>query len=198
MNVITNNRIELIISEVDSLILQSIQGNLSHRIEHIINFKKAKDFINSYPKVDLLISLDEVTDIQDLLYKAKLVVNLTDRKLIDSEVKLSQPFRLKDLINIINESRNRKQLFCNIDDWLYDEQLACIFNSQDKVFLTEKENAVIKYFLLAPSSEKIQKHDLLKDVWSYHQDSDSVTIETHLFRLKNKLPNKVKSLIRME
>ena len=58
--------------------------------------------------------------------------------------------------------------------------------NNELVKLTEKEVAVIKY--LYKSKDKIvTKNDLLKDVWDYNAEVTTHTIETHIYRLRQKV-----------
>ncbi|MDD4556065.1 MAG: response regulator transcription factor [Alphaproteobacteria bacterium] len=51
--------------------------------------------------------------------------------------------------------------------------------------LTEKEVAILKY--LHKSNKIVSKTDLLQNVWGYSPESSTHTIETHIYRLRNKV-----------
>jgi hypothetical protein len=51
--------------------------------------------------------------------------------------------------------------------------------------LTEKEAALITYLSNQPKA--VSRDTLLKRVWHYHPDTDTHTLETHLYRLRQKL-----------
>lgn len=53
------------------------------------------------------------------------------------------------------------------------------------VTLTEKEVAVLVY--LARRDQPASREDLLRDVWRYAPDTDTHTIETHIYRLRQKI-----------
>lgn len=63
-----------------------------------------------------------------------------------------------------------------------------IFNFETKrlVKLTEKEVSVIQY-LYKIKNRMIGKEELLKQVWGYHPDVTTHTIETHIYRLRQKV-----------
>ena len=52
--------------------------------------------------------------------------------------------------------------------------------------LTEKEVAVIKY-LYKFQDRIVSKNELLQDVWGYSPDVTTHTIETHIYRLRQKV-----------
>ena len=55
-----------------------------------------------------------------------------------------------------------------------------------KVRLTEKETAILK-FLLRAGDEPVSRDVLLNDVWGYHADVTTHTLETHIYRLRQKI-----------
>jgi len=60
--------------------------------------------------------------------------------------------------------------------------------------LTEKEVDIIKY-LYKNSGKYVSKQDLLKDVWGYADDATTHTVETHIYRLRQKVENGKEQLI---
>lgn len=63
-----------------------------------------------------------------------------------------------------------------------------IFNflRQETVKLTEKEVAIIQY-LYKNDSHIVTKNELLQEVWGYNPDVTTHTIETHIYRLRQKV-----------
>jgi len=55
-----------------------------------------------------------------------------------------------------------------------------------KVRLTEKETAILKYLLRAGDSV-IGRDELLNEVWGYNSGVTTHTLETHVYRLRQKL-----------
>lgn len=56
------------------------------------------------------------------------------------------------------------------------------------IHLTEKETALIKY--LHDSNREVNKAELLESLWRYDKDADTHTIETHIYRLRQKMGGK--------
>ncbi len=80
-----------------------------------------------------------------------------------------------------------------------DEQIPvgpCFLNAQERVLtapggeevrLTEKEVEIL-VFLEAAAPEPVEREVLLHEVWGYHPDLTTHTVETHIYRLRQKLP----------
>lgn len=60
--------------------------------------------------------------------------------------------------------------------------------TEDVYKLTEKEVAIIKY-LYKNTDNYVSKQDLLKEVWGYADDATTHTVETHIYRLRQKIEN---------
>jgi DNA-binding response OmpR family regulator len=59
-------------------------------------------------------------------------------------------------------------------------------DSNSKIRLTEKEAAILKYLLRAGSAV-IGRDELLNEVWGYNSGVTTHTLETHVYRLRQKL-----------
>ena len=190
-------KVEIIISK-SPIIFDAIQSNLP--AGNFIGGESPKwistlpdNFVELYKKIDLLIIDDNINlnILPSLLYSTKVIINLTNRQLRENEILLKLPLKLSHFLKIINDIRVQTHIFNNInDDWIYDEQLAILFNKELRIRFTEKENEIFKHLLLAPNNQ-LDKESLLKNIWQYHPDTDTNTIDTHLYRLKQKLPDNI-------
>jgi DNA-binding response OmpR family regulator len=54
----------------------------------------------------------------------------------------------------------------------------------DDINLTEKETEIIQHLLLV---QKATKEELLEKIWGYSSAASTNTVETHIYRLKQKL-----------
>ncbi len=59
-------------------------------------------------------------------------------------------------------------------------------DNQKKVRLTEKETAIIK-FLYRSGLQSVSRETLLADVWGYNAGVSTHTLETHIYRLRQKI-----------
>lgn len=55
-----------------------------------------------------------------------------------------------------------------------------------KIFLTEKETAILK-FLYRAGNKAVSREKLLDEVWGYHAGVSTHTLETHIYRLRQKI-----------
>ena len=55
-----------------------------------------------------------------------------------------------------------------------------------KVRLTEKETSILKYLFRA-GERAVSREDLLNDVWGYNAGVTTHTLETHIYRLRQKI-----------
>ena len=59
---------------------------------------------------------------------------------------------------------------------------------KDFIILTEKEIHLLE--ILLNSKEPISKNEILANVWNYSSDTDTHTVETHIYRLRKKINEK--------
>lgn len=146
------------------------------------------DFINSTKRIDLLIIDKEIEASEIPLFRINSLLNLTNIEITKNEIKLVKPFQLNKLLEILSNSMKDQHLFCCINEnWIYHERESKLISQIKKISLTPKENAVLSALLAVPAFE-LRKRTLKNRVWNYHQDSESNTVETHLYKLKQKLP----------
>ena len=68
----------------------------------------------------------------------------------------------------------------------FPEKKTIILNNQTKIELTEKEAGILKC-LLNTDEEIVDKETILKQVWGYNPSVTTNTLETHIYRLRQKL-----------
>ena len=123
------------------------------------------------------------------------IINLSSNKLpkLNSDhdiVSLNIPLKISDLFQRISNSLEqveiqtaRKLLFENS---IYDPSMRTLSNNNSSVRLTEKESQIFKC-LLDIENKHISKKNLLKKVWSYNENIDTHTLETHIYSLRKKI-----------
>ncbi len=105
---------------------------------------------------------------------------------------LKKPFKL---ITLLNQLENIKSLN-NLENANKTLMSHIIFSPSKKIIsnletnkiehLTEKENNLLIYFFDRKNVE-ILKKDLLKNIWGVSDEINTHTLETHIYRLKQKL-----------
>lgn len=103
-----------------------------------------------------------------------------------------KPFELGEFLDAL---RAANSLFENSKDGclefggyvLYPSRKEIVYGKSKTVCkLTEKEVAIIKY-LYKNAKKYVTKQDLLKEVWGYADDATTHTVETHIYRLRQKV-----------
>ncbi len=103
-----------------------------------------------------------------------------------------KPFSLDKLLNQIkagiNLLENTEVGYLSFNRYIVRPIKKDIYNERNKevVKLTEKEVAVIKH-LYKCRDRVVTKNELLQEVWGYSPDVSTHTIETHIYRLRQKV-----------
>ena len=105
---------------------------------------------------------------------------------------LQKPFKLINLIEYVNNlkkikynDRSIKYLTKNIE-FVPIKKIISNLITQHKEHLTEKETNLLNY-LYKRKNVKLSKVDLLANIWGVKEDINTHTLETHIYRLKQKL-----------
>ena len=76
-------------------------------------------------------------------------------------------------------------------------QKVLLDESEKKIRLTDKETAILKY-LYRTGESAVSRETLLSEVWGYNTEANTHTLETHIYRLRQKVeqdPSKANILI---
>ena len=68
----------------------------------------------------------------------------------------------------------------------FPEKRVMVVNNKTKIELTEKEAGILKC-LLGTDEEIVDRDTILKQVWDYNPSVTTHTLETHIYRLRQKL-----------
>jgi DNA-binding response OmpR family regulator len=60
----------------------------------------------------------------------------------------------------------------------------------NKVRLTDKESSILRYLYRA-GQQAVSRETLLREVWGYHSEVTTHTLETHIYRLRQKIEKDV-------
>lgn len=107
---------------------------------------------------------------------------------------LEKPFKIIDIVNEIENLLNPKTLYnSNILlmshlKFLPYEKALINLRTKNKEHLTEKENKLLLHFYMNKNIE-ITKNNLLNLIWGISENINTHTLETHIYRLKQKLNN---------
>lgn len=121
---------------------------------------------------------------------------ITDQKLKNNSINNKQvmtvenyPLNLISLIEKINSNLLMQQYNfqsnINLGDYLLDLNSRIISLKNNKLKLTERETQIILF--LKKQKQPININILQKEVWGYAEDSETHTVETHIYRLRKKI-----------
>ena len=161
-------------------ILDEIKENLSFKIKKCEN---EEDF-----KKNLILDTIDCLVISKIEHKLLLNNNITNKNLLEIN---DFPLPLKKLLELINikliKLKFNQQSKIIIKG--YELNLNSKFFSKDNLNLklTEKEIEIILY--LNNTKIKHDVADLQKNIWGYSTNMETHTVETHVYRLRNKISN---------
>lgn len=110
----------------------------------------------------------------------------------DEDNVVFKPLLLNSFLNLlrsgINIFENSRDGYLNFNDYELRPLKKEILNKRNRevVKLTEKEVSIIKYLYKA-QDRIVGKNELLQEVWEYNPDATTHTIETHIYRLRQKV-----------
>jgi DNA-binding response OmpR family regulator len=115
---------------------------------------------------------------------------------------VTKPFKFAVLLARIRaqlrQHEQSEDAVFSIGPYTFKPALKLLLNEKgDKIRLTEKETSILKYLYRA--GEKVVTRDvLLQEVWGYNANVTTHTLETHIYRLRQKIekdPAKAELLI---
>ncbi|MDF2964635.1 MAG: Two-component response regulator [Rickettsiaceae bacterium] len=188
--------IEVILSYDDILLNQitsyrRLQESDNTEIIHLRNALELAKFRKQYNKITTLIIVDHIETIEQVINYAQNIINLVTNKSYSSkELKLNRPFRLSNFLSqldLLRSQYNSKIIYLINNAMLFDAKTNSIFYQDQVIRLTDKEAEILKVLLAAPKYS-LDKTTLLQEVWGLSKEIDTYTLETHVSKLKLKLP----------
>ena len=105
---------------------------------------------------------------------------------------LKLPTTIEEVNNVIEgiaaKNEFAKNSSISIKDYILDKNEKKLMKDNKAVILTEKEVQLLE--VLLSKNKSVSKEDILTIVWQYSADSDTHTVETHIYRLRKKISEK--------
>tara|TARA_Y100000389_G_scaffold179248_1_gene193101 strand:- start:18 stop:530 length:513 start_codon:yes stop_codon:yes gene_type:complete len=150
--------------------MKELEENLNFKIFEASSIKKlnkTKDDLKNY----LIITSQKISDINN-----QYILDKTPTKLS----KLIERFNIQFLkFNFIENSE------LNIGKYKIDLNSRELISKKNVLKLTEKETNIIIY--LSKSNNPVSIDQLQSNVWQYHSNLETHTVETHIYRLRKKI-----------
>ncbi len=134
--------------------------------------------------------------IKDILKKYKclkiLATDTVSKLSNDYDYVLKLPTTIEEVNNIIEGSAAKNEFAKNssisIKDYILDKNEKKLIKNNKAIILTEKEIQLLE--VLLKRQKAVSKDDILTLVWQYSAESDTHTVETHIYRLRKKISEK--------
>ena len=116
---------------------------------------------------------------------------------------ITKPFRLGELLARLRAHLRQHELsedaILNIGPYVFKPAMKMLLDEakKKKIRLTEKEAAILKYLYRA-GAKAVGRETLLGEVWGYNAGVTTHTLETHVYRLRQKIekdPSRAEILI---
>jgi len=202
-------KIIILIYEKETKLNQILKEQISirdiHQIYVAADEKTLIELIETLPINLLILNLNNISEnlknfLQEFNFKNKFINLLgyynNDHDFVNIEeieiTLLEKPFKVTRLVKELEKLLDQKS-FQNYDillmknlKFLPYEKVLINLNTKNKEHLTEKENKLLLY-LYSNKNIEITKNDLLSSIWGLTKSVNTHTLETHIYRLKQKL-----------
>ena len=202
-------KLVIVIYEKEIKLNQILKEQLSiNEIYQIHEATDEKDLIELIEKLTiniLIINLNNINEGFKIIFenynlntKVTKLLGYYDRKysylnMTETQITLlEKPFKISHLLKELekllsaNTYQNSHIFLMNDLKFIPYEKVLINLNSKNKEHLTEKENKLLSYFCSNKNIE-LTKNDLLSSIWGVSESVNTHTLETHIYRLKQKL-----------
>ena len=106
---------------------------------------------------------------------------------------VTKPFRFAVLLArmraLLRQHEASDDAIFNIGPYTFRPRSKHLLNPEgNKIRLTEKETSILRYLYRA-GQRPVSRETLLQDVWGYNSGVTTHTLETHIYRLRQKIEN---------
>jgi len=116
--------------------------------------------------------------------------NSQSNKLNDSfSLIVKMPFNIvqfnQDIVDICKKYEFKKNSLIKIGEYVLDKNVRVLKKNEITLKVTEKE--IIFLEMLHSSKKPLSRDYILKNIWEYSSETDTHTVETHIYRLRQKI-----------
>ena len=170
--------------------LKAIQYQLKHSSFDLIIIGTDKEAYSLY-SIGQFIKEAEIRNIILFMIEARVSEHSSFIESIEKHYFIEKPFRInhlnKKISTILAKISTSHEVTHKIGPFIFlPLKKILMLGETIKVELTEKEVAILKC-LINSGEESVDRDTLLKQVWNYSPDVTTHTLETHIYRLRQKL-----------
>ena len=118
--------------------------------------------------------------------KNKINIEITPEVIIKLPLNILQ-FN-QEIINVCKKFEFNNNSLINIKNYILDKNERILKKNNIFLKITEKEIDFIE--ILNLSKDPLSRDFILKNIWNYSTDTDTHTVETHIYRLRQKIKDK--------
>ena len=141
-----------------------------------------------------IIFADSENSLNDKIENLSNYLIISDKKHRDISIQFvldNLPINISNLVEMINieflKLQFNSQSEVKINNYIIDLNSREMLINKTKLKLTEKEINTITYLLKA--NQPVSVDELQENVWSYQNNIETHTVETHIYRLRKKILN---------
>ena len=125
----------------------------------------------------------------NLLSLPKILINKKKNSTSNAEITFKLPLNIlkfnKDVIELCKKNEFQKNSLIKIKNYILDKNQRTLKKGEKVLKITEKE---INFVCTLKTSEfPLSKKYILEKIWLYSPDTETHTIETHIYRLRQKI-----------
>ena len=118
-------------------------------------------------------------------------LDISDNQNYGADEYIIKPFKYLDLLKSIetqlHKFKKSENTQYNIGNYVFKPNSKILESNESRsIRLTEKENNILK-FLYKNSGNTVSRETLLHEVWGYNSKVTTHTLETHIYRLRQKI-----------
>ena len=170
--------------------LEEVKSFFSFKIVPVEN--NSENLINEkYNAVIIESDLEKKISLDNISIPKIFIQNKSQKKMVKNpfEIIFKLPLRIvqfnQSVVDLCKKYEFNKNSLIRIKDYILDKNERALKKGNKVLKITEKEI----YFIDTLNSLKrpLSKNYILKNIWAYSPDADTHTIETHIYRLRQKI-----------
>lgn len=148
------------------------------------------DYLQEVKASLILTTIDAITEDTDALNYPIIALGQNNTHYSNIVQTINLPLRLFDLV------QNIQQVFINnginLQYWNLNPKTLELKNKDQYAQLTDKESAILNVLYHAAPMQ-VNKNILLQMIWNYHVEIETHTLETHIYKLRQKMEHDAKN-----